>query len=403
MLSRSRRALVIAAVIVIAVVALASRAFLAKDATTARYRTEPASRGALVAEVTATGTVNPVTTVQVGTYVSGPVQAIYADFNSRVTKGQLVAKIDPRPFELRVQQAEATLTNARAKVTKAQADLRYKSVNLERNKKLRAEGIVAQDLIDITASSVDQARADIALAEAEVRQDEAALAEARVNLGYTSIISPVDGVVVSRSVDVGQTVAASFQTPTLFLIAGDLTKMQVDANVSESDIGTVHEGEPVRFTVDAYPDRTFTGRVKQVRNAPQNVQNVITYDVVIGADNQDLALRPGMTANVSIETGRRDEVLRVPSAALRFHPRDAGAVRGDSAQEAKARVWVLRDGKPSPVAIETGLSDDSYTEVTGGALHEGDPVIIASERTGNPDQPRAQAPPGFTGGGMRRR
>ncbi len=422
MLSRSRRALVIAAVIVIAIVALASRAFLAKDATAARYRTEPASRGALVADVTATGTVNPVTTVQVGTYVSGPVQAIYADFNSHVTKGQLVAKIDPRPFELRVQQAEATLANARAKVEKARADVKYKTVNLARNKQLRAEGIVAQDLIDITASSVEQARADLALAEAEVR---AALAEARVNLEYTSIISPVEGVVVSRSVDVGQTVAASFQTPTLFLIAGDMTKMQVDANVSESDIGTVHEGETVRFTVDAYPDRTFDGRVKQVRNAPQNVQNVITYDVVIGADNQDLALRPGMTANVSIETGRRDDALRVPAAALRFHPRIAGGGsagggatapsggrtpgagrdghRAEPEQEAKARVWLLRDGTPTPVAIETGLSDDSYTEVTGGALREGDPVIVASERAATDDQPHTQAPPGFSGGGMRRR
>ena len=425
MLSRSRRALVIAAVIVIAIVALASRAFLAKDGTAARYRTEPASRGALVADVTATGTVNPVTTVQVGTYVSGPVQAIYADFNSHVTKGQLVAKIDPRPFELRVQQAEATLANARAKVEKARADVKYKTVNLARNKQLRAEGIVAQDLIDITASSVEQARADLALAEAEVRQDEAALAEARVNLEYTSIISPVEGVVVSRSVDVGQTVAASFQTPTLFLIAGDMTKMQVDANVSESDIGTVHEGETVRFTVDAYPDRTFDGRVKQVRNAPQNVQNVITYDVVIGADNQDLALRPGMTANVSIETGRRDDALRVPAAALRFHPRIAGGGsagggatapsggrtpgagrdghRAEPEQEAKARVWLLRDGTPTPVAIETGLSDDSYTEVTGGALREGDPVIVASERAATDDQPHTQAPPGFSGGGMRRR
>src|SRR5439155_23333800 len=438
MLSRSRRTLVIAAVAVLVVVALASRAFLAKEATDARYRTEPASRGALVAEVTATGTVNPVTTVQVGTYVSGPIQEIHADFNSHVTKGQLVAKIDPRPFALRVQEAEATLANAHAKVAKARADIAYKAVNLERNKKLRAEGIVAQDLIDTTASSLDQARADLALAEAEVRQDDASLAEARVNLEYTSIVSPVDGVVVSRSVDVGQTVAASFQTPTLFLIAGDLTKMQVDANVSESDIGTVHEGEPVRFTVDAYPDRTFEGHVKQVRNAPQNVQNVITYDVVIGADNQDLALRPGMTANVAIETGRRDDALRVPSAALRFHPRVAGGSsggsggavgaggggggtsagastpgghapgasgkrHGDSTQEPKARVWLLRDGTPTPVAVETGLTDDSYTEVTGGELREGDPVIVAAGRGTSDTQPRTQAPPGFSGGGMRRR
>jgi HlyD family secretion protein len=405
-------------VIVLIVGALASRAFLAKSASVPRYRTEAVSRGPLVADVTATGTVNPVSTVQVGTYVSGPIQAIYADFNASVAKGKLVAKIDPRPFELRVQQAEATLANAHAQVEKTRADLRYKLLNLERNKKLRDEGIVAEDLIDTTVSSVDQARADVALAAAAVRQDEAALAEARVNLGYTDIISPVDGVVVSRNVDVGQTVAASFQTPTLFLIAEDLTKMQVDANVSESDIGTVAQGQRAAFTVDAFPDRTFTGAVVQVRNAPQNVQNVITYDVVIGAANQDLALRPGMTANVSVETGRRDDVLRVPSAALRFrpHPTEGGAPRPSSSPgahrahvattgspEPRARVFVLRDGHPSPVPIETGLSDDSYTEVTSGALAEGDPVIVATESAAKAaEAPRAQAPPGF-GGGMRRR
>jgi HlyD family secretion protein len=433
MLTRRRRLAVIV-VVVLGVVALASRAFLAKDATDARFRTEPASRGPLVAGVTATGTVNPVSTVQVGTYVSGPVQAIDADFNSQVKKGQRVAKIDPRPFELRVQQAEAALTNAHAKLEKSRADLAYKQRNLERTRKLRVEGIVAADLLDVTESSVGQAVADVALQAAEVRQAEASLAEARVNLGYTDIISPVDGVVVSRSVDVGQTVAASFQTPTLFLIAEDLTQMQVDANVSESDIGSVREGERATFSVDAYPDRAFEGKVVQVRNAPQNVQNVITYDVVIGAENRDLALRPGMTANVTIETGRRDDALRVPSAALRFRPpaamRDGGAPAGEHAAPSTggasagpgprggdagaragttaaaamepSRVWVLRDGRPAAVAIETGLADDSYTEVTGGALAEGDPVIVAAERANaGADRPRTQ-PPGF-GGGMPRR
>ncbi len=335
-------------------------------------------------------------------------------------KGQLVAKIDPRPFELRVQQAEATAANARAKLDKARADLRYKTANLARNRKLAAEGIVAQDLLDVTQSGVDQSRADVALAEAELRQDEAALAEARVNLGYTDIISPVNGVVVSRSVDVGQTVAASFQTPTLFLIAEDLTKMQVDTNVSESDIGTIRQGQPATFTVDAFPDRTFRGTVTQVRNAPQNVQNVITYDVVIGADNADLALRPGMTANVSVETGRRDDALRVPSAALRFRPRTAGgtprAAASPGAHASRhagtgaatdaaphARVFVLRDGRPVPVSVETGLSDESFTEVTRGDLHEGDPVIVAAERPPGATTPTRPQPPGFMGGGGRHR
>jgi len=417
MLTRSRRAAVIAAAVVLVIGALASRAFLAKESEATRYRTQPVSRGPLVTDVTATGTVNPVVTVQVGTYVSGPIQAIYADFNAAVKKGQLVAKIDPRPFELRVQQAEATAANARAKLAKAHADVRYKSLNLERNRKLAREGIVAQDLIDTTVSALDQARADVALEEAEVQQADAALAEARVNLGYTDIISPVDGVIVSRSVDVGQTVAASFQTPTLFLIAEDLTKMQVDTNVSESDIGVIREGQRATFTVDAFPDRQFTGTVTQVRNAPQNVQNVITYDVVVGAGNADLALRPGMTANVSVETGRRDDALRVPTAALRFRPHAAeggtprstgspgshGASGGAKDAPAHMRVFILRDGRPAPVPLETGLSDDSFTEVTRGALNEGDPVIVAVERPAGSATPSRQQPPGFVGGGGGRR
>jgi len=417
MLTRSRRAAVIAAAVVPVIGALASRAFLAKESEATRYRTQPVSRGPLVTDVSATGTVNPVVTVQVGTYVSGPVQAIYADFNAAVKKGQLVAKIDPRPFELRVQQAEATAANARAKLAKAHADVRYKSLNLERNRRLAREGIVAQDLIDTTVSALDQARADVALEDAEVQQADAALAEARVNLGYTDIISPVDGVVVSRSVDVGQTVAASFQTPTLFLIAEDLTKMQVDTNVSESDIGVIREGQRATFTVDAFPDRQFTGTVTQVRNAPQNVQNVITYDVVVGAGNADLALRPGMTANVSVETGRRDDALRVPTAALRFRPHTAeggtprstaspgshGASGGAKDAPAHARVFILRDGRPAPVPLETCLSDDSFTEVTRGALNEGDAVIVAVERPAGSATPSRQQPPGFVGGGGGRR
>ncbi len=408
-LSRSRRALVIAAVAALAIVAVASRAFLAKDAAETRYRTEPVSRGPLVTDVTATGTVNPVKTVQVGTYVSGPIQAIYADFNSEVKKGQTVARIDPRPFELRVQQAEATLANAHAKVAKSAADLKYKTSNLARNKQLATEGIISRDLIDTTASSAEQARADVALNQAEVKQAEAALAEARVNLGYTDIISPVDGVVVSRNVDVGQTVAASFQTPTLFLIAEDLTQMQVDTNVSESDIGAVAPGQRVTFTVDAYPDRRFEGTVVQVRNAPQNVQNVITYDVVVGAKNEDLALRPGMTANVAVETGRRDEALRVPSAALRFRPHAAGTTPHPSGSPGTRRVrapdsggskvFVLRDEAPIAVPVQIGLADDSYTEITKGDLKEGDPVVVGVERPNASGTPSRAQPPGFMGGG----
>ncbi len=368
-----------------------------------RYRTERVTRGDLVASVTATGTVNPVKTVQVGTYVSGPIQAIDVDFNSPVKKDQRVAKIDPRPFQLRVQQSEAGLANARAALAKARADLAYKSANLTRNRELATQGIVAADAVDVLASGVQQARAEVALQEAQTQQAEAQLAEARVNLGYTDIVSPVDGVVVSRAVDVGQTVAASFQTPTLFVIAEDLTKMQVNANVSEADIGAVREGQTATFSVDAFPERSFTGVVSQVRNSPLNVQNVITYDVVIDSANADLALRPGMTANVEIVVGRREGVLRIPTAALRFRP-PAGEGEAVAAPTA-ATVWRLAGTTPEPVAVSAGLADDSYTEVHGGGLAEGDAVIVGLERAHAGDAASAQQrPPGFNmGGGHRRR
>jgi HlyD family secretion protein len=402
----TRRWRSIAAVLVLVVVAvLGARAFGAREKPATSYRTEQVTRGDLIASVTATGTVNPVKTVQVGTYVSGPIQALDVDFNSPVTKGQRVAKIDPRPFALRVQQAEAGLANARAALAKARADFAYKTANLGRNRELQAQGIVAADAVDVLASSVDQARADVALQEAQARQAEAQLEEARVNLGYTDIVSPVDGVVVSRAVDVGQTVAASFQTPTLFVIAEDLTKMQVNANVSEADIGDVRAGQTASFTVDAYPERPFTGTVSQVRNSPLNVQNVITYDVVIDAANADLALRPGMTANVDIVTGRREQALRVPTAALRFRP---PAETGETvAAPVEAAVWRLVDGRPEAVAVTSGLADDSYTEVKAGALQEGDAVIVAVERPRDTGEATTtQRPPGFNvggGGGGRRR
>jgi HlyD family secretion protein len=389
------------ALVLLAVAGWLGRTFFDRSEPAPRYRTEKVGRGDLVASVTATGTVNPVKTVQVGTYVSGPIQAIDVDFNSPVKQGQRVAKIDPRPFELRVQQAEAELANARAALAKARADLEYKSANLARNRKLRAQGIVAADAVDVLASGVDQARADVALQEAQTQQAEAKLEEARVNLGYTDIVSPVDGVVVSRAVDVGQTVAASFQTPTLFVIAEDLTKMQVNANVSEADIGDVRENQAATFSVDAYPERSFTGTVSQVRNSPLNVQNVITYDVVIDADNADLALRPGMTANVEIVTGRREDVLRVPTAALRFRP---PANEGDAvAAPSGAAVWRLAGGQPEPVGVTPGLADDSYTEVQAGALREGDRVIVSVERSQTAAGPGTQRPPGFNMGGGRRR
>ncbi len=302
-------------------------------------------RGPVVSTVTASGTVNPVTSVQVGTYVSGPIKAIYADFNSRVSKDQIVAKIDPAPFQVKVQSATAAVANARAKVLKDEADLALKKLTYERNQKLFDRTLVSQNDLDTAKSGYDQAVAQLALDVAGVQQAQADLDAAKIQLAYTDITSPVDGVVVSRNVDVGQTVAASFQTPTLFLIAQDLTKMQVDTNVSESDIGTVAAGQAVTFRVDAFPDRDFHGKVVQVRNAPINVQNVVTYDVVVAVDNPKLELRPGMTATITIVTAAADDVLRIPMRALRFRPeRAAGAGPGASRSPTPGRTRAADGG-----------------------------------------------------------
>jgi HlyD family secretion protein len=333
-------------------------------------------RGPVTAVVTATGTMNPVATVQVGTYVSGPIQAIDVDYNSPVRQGQRVAKIDPAPFQVKVQRAEASLATARARLAQASADLELKTLTLDRSRRLLGTNVVAQNEFDEAHSAHEQARARVALEEAGVHQAQAELEEARINLGYTDITSPVDGVVVSRNVDVGQTVAASFQTPTLFLIARNLAEMQVNAAVSESDIGTVREEQPVTFTVDAYPGREFRGAVTQVRNAPTTVQNVVTYDVVVGVDNPDLALKPGMTATVRIETDHVDDALRLPLRALTFvppgeeRPRDAGET-----------VWRISPaGALERVAVRTGVRDDVHAAVVDGDLAAGDVVALALDK-----------------------
>lgn len=356
------------------------------------YVTAVLDRGAVTAVVTATGTVNPVTTVQVGTYVSGPIQAIDVDFNSPVRQGQRVAKIDPAPFLVKVQRAEAGLATARARVAQARADLTLKALTLDRSRRLLGTSVVSQNEYDEAFSAHEQARARLALETASVRQAEAEREEARINLAYTDITSPVDGVVVSRNVDVGQTVAASFQTPTLFLIARNLAEMQVNAAVSESDIGAVHEGQPATFTVDAYPGREFHGRVTQVRNAPTTVQNVVTYDVVVGVDNPDLALKPGMTATVRIETAHVDDALRLPLRALTFVP--PGAERAPGGGEG---VWRLAaDGTLERVAVRTGVRDDGVAAVVDGDLAAGDAVAVALDQAVGPREgPRIPGVPRF--------
>ncbi len=361
-------------------VVIAGLVLWSSRSTSPRYVTVPATRGAVVRSITTTGTVNPVVTVQVGTYVSGVIKEIHCDYNTEVKAGQLCAKIDPRPYQLIVDQDAANLASARAQLKKDEAALNYARTNYERDLKLVKEGIVSQEELDSDKSAFDQARAQLALDQAAVKQREAALNAARVNLGYTDIVSPVDGIVVSRNVDVGQTVAASFQTPTLFLIAKGLTNMQVDTSVSESDVGAAKVGQKALFTVEAYPGKTFEGGVTQVRQAPITVQNVVTYDVVVSVPNPDLELLPGMTANTRIITDERNDVLRVPLQALRFTP---GGLTGRKNREASggsgasgARVWVLRDGKPNAVPVTTGLSDNSNVEITSGDLQAGDTVIV---------------------------
>jgi HlyD family secretion protein len=364
--------------------------WLATAEATVQYTTAPATRGAVTRAVTATGTVNPVLTIIVGSYVSGVIQALSCDYNTQVKTGQICAKIDPRPYQTVVDQNKANLAVAKAQLEKDKANLTYTKIAFDRASKLVQTNAVSQDTVDTAKSAYEQAQAQITFDEATIQQRQAALDAAQVNLDYTNIVSPVDGTVVSRNVTMGQTVAASFQTPTLFLIATDLTKMQVDTNVSESDIGGIKDDNKALFSVDAFPKRTFAGSVSQVRQSPQTVQNVVTYDVVISVDNSDLALKPGMTAATRIIIDQRSDVLRVPSQALRYAPAAAGGQRraGRSNDGDQGRVWVLRDGRPVRVAVTTGLDDDTFTEIVKGDLKPDDQVIVTEQRDAKAAVPR---------------
>ena len=337
----------------------------------AQYVTTPAERGAITRVVTATGTVNPVLTIIVGAYVSGVIQNLYCDYNTQVRAGEVCARIDPRPYQATFDQYSGQLQRDQAVRDKDRTDL-------ARYQQLAAQNSIARQQAEDQSYVVNQD-------EATVKLDQALVEGAKLNLDYTNIISPVDGVVVSRSVTGGQTVASTFQTPTLFLIATDLKRMEVDTNTSEGDMGGVKEGNKATFTVDAYPQRIFHGAVSQVRQSPQTVQNVVTYDVVIGVDNSDLALVPGMTASTQIIIDQRSDVLRVPNQALRYVPGGLPAVisRGGPAPAGKQQqIWVLRDGRPVAVSVVSGLSDDNFTEIAAGDLHSGDQVITSERRAG---------------------
>lgn len=370
----------------------------------ANYQTATITRGSITQAVTATGTLNPVVNVQVGSQVSGNIAKLFVDFNSQVKAGQVVAQIDPVLFQATVTQAEGDLASA-------QAALELAKVNAKRTQDLFAKKTSSE-------ADVDQAMATLHQAEANVKIKQGALDKAKADLDHCTITSPIDGVVISRSVDVGQTVAASLQAPVIFAIANDLTKMQIDANVAEADVGVVKVDQNVDFTVDAFPMQTFQGKVVQVRNAPITVQNVVTYDTVIGVSNPDLKLKPGMTANVAIIVAHKDDVLQIKNAALRYRPPDAtpvetkrtstsrpgrpGGGRSNAGQEGRAErtVYVLPSGasRPQPVQVKTGISDGITTEVIEG-LKEGDRVVTA-ELTSTTTAPSPPANP-FSGGRRR--
>ena len=342
-----------------------------------QYLTEKITRGDIITAVTATGTVNPVTTVNVGTQVSGRIIKLSADFNSPVRKGEVIALIDPALFQAQVDQARANLSNAKANLDKSAATEVDAKRTWDRYKNLFERNLVAKSQMDTAETAYLTSHASTVAAKTQVDQTTASLSLAETNLVYTRIVSPVDGTVISRNVDIGQTVAASFQTPTLFVIAADLTKMQIDTTVDEADISPVKPGQEVEFTIDAYPEETFRGTVSQVRNAAVTVQNVVTYDVVVTVGNPDLKLKPGMTADVSIITSVVRNVLRIPDAALRFRPTEKGRPV-PSAGGRGPSVWVLDNGQPKRIPIKIGFSDGTYTELVSGDVKEGEPLITES-------------------------
>ena len=336
------------------------------------YETAPAKIDTIVEAVEASGTVNPVNTVDIGSQVSGMIKDIYVDYNSKVTKGQLLAQIDPSLFQAQVDKARGDLEAAKANKAKIQAMLVYDKKNYERYRKLYAKNYVAKSDLDLAEATYKSDLAQIASAQGSINQAMATLNNNLTNLKYTRIVSPVDGIVVSRAVDVGQTVAASFQTPTLFQVAQDLTKMQIEVNVSEADIGKIKKDQSVEYTLDGYADSVFYGKVSEVRIAPTTVSNVVTYTVIVDVDNKEQKMIPGMTANVSIITNKSENVICVPTDALKFTPSE---ITGGKKYKEQG-LWILKDNKPVRITITTGAKDSDKTEIISDALHENDKVIL---------------------------
>jgi len=403
-----------------------------------QYETAVAAKGPVVAKVTATGVLSAVVTVQVGSQVSGRIARLLADWNDTVKKGALIAEIDPALFQANLEQQKANVLQAEGQLKQAEANVIAAQRTYDRDKPLRQSNLIAQADLDTAETTLQAAKAAVIAARGSLAQARAQLTQSEVNLAYTKIMSPIDGTVISRSVDVGQTVAASLQAPTIFTLAGDLRNMQVDTSVAEADVGKLAPGMEASFVVDAFPDERFKGTIRQIRNAPQTQQNVVTYDAVIDVKNPDLKLRPGMTANVTVVYANRQDVLRVPNAALRFRPPpemlaafgkasdggDGGFVGGGARAAPRSgaagpggggrggggqgnppaagsrNIWILRDGRPVPVQVTVGVSDGTLTEVLSGPLQPGDKVLTGVE-TGGGGTARPASPAG-PGGPARR-
>ena len=356
------------------------------------YQTHTLERCTITQVVEASGTINPVNIVSVGSTVSGLMKEIYVDYNSEVKKGQLLAQIDPANFQAAVDQNIAQINNAEANLAKLNAEMVFAQKTYTRYKNLYDKNFIARSELDQAESDYLAKKASIGAQRASIAQARANLNTSMTNLGYTKIIAPVDGTIIKRAIDVGQPVAASFQAPELFTIAQDLKKMQIEVNVSEADIGKVKAGQKVEYTLDGYPDATFHGKVTQVRLDSTTTSNVVTYTVIVSVDNEDLKLKPGMTANVSIITSQSKDVLCAPSVALKYTPETSGR------KYKQQGIWVLKGNEPVRIPVKEGASDDSNVEIITKELKVGDKVIVGS--TGKSDknfkmQKRRGGPPGM--------
>lgn len=383
-----KKALTIIIVLILAAI-LAYFAFIKIIKKDEGYITAPLKLSTITKVIEASGTINPVQTATVGSQVSGKITAVYVDYNSPVKKGQLLAEIDTSLFQASVDQQKANIRQARAQLMKLEATMNYDKLMYERYKNLFKKGYVSKAETDQWEATYKADLASIAAQKAQISEAEASYKTAESNLRYTKIISPVDGVIISKDVEVGETVASSFQTPELFSVAQDLTKMQIEANVSEADIGNVSVGQEADYTLDGYPDETFKGKVNQVRLSSTTTSNVVTYTVVISVDNKDLKLKPGMTANISIVTEKKENILTAVNPALKFTP------VGKDVKYDSQGIWILKDKKPFRIDIETGISDEAKTEIISDKLKEGDMVIIGKKGTNQTGTKNGMRPPRF--------